>query len=182
VAAVVMLLVGTYHILYLALSKEGRLWVKDMLPKLRDIRDVIGNLAYYLGVKKEKPKIARFGYAEKAEYWAVVWGTIIMGLTGLMIWFKIAVFGFLPRWWIDIALSVHFYEAVLATLAIIVWHFYQVVFDPDVYPVNFAFIDGRVSEESYKEEHELAYEQMKKQTEEAETEAPTLEGETRDSV
>ena len=58
-------------------------------------------------------------------------------------------------------LAVHFYEAVLATLAILVWHFYQVIFDPDVYPVNFAFIDGRVSEESYKEEHELAYEQMK---------------------
>jgi len=168
VAAVVMLLVGTYHILYLALSKEGRLWVKDMLPKLKDVRDVVGNFAYYLGVKKEKPKIARFGYAEKAEYWAVVWGTMIMGLTGLMIWFKIGVFGFLPRWWIDIALSVHFYEAVLATLAIIVWHFYQVIFDPDVYPLNFALIDGRVSEESYKEEHELAYEEMKKQTEEEE--------------
>jgi hypothetical protein len=54
---------------------------------------------------------------------------------------------------------------VLATLAIIVWHFYQVIFDPDVYPVNFAFIDGRVSEEAYKEEHELAYEQSKKQAE-----------------
>jgi formate dehydrogenase gamma subunit len=168
VAAVVMLLVGTFHILYLALSKEGRLWVKDMLPKLKDVRDVFGNFAYYLGVKKEKPKIARFGYAEKAEYWAVVWGTLIMGLTGLMIWFKIGVFGFLPRWWIDIALSVHFYEAVLATLAIIVWHFYQVIFDPDVYPINFAFIDGRVSEELYKEEHELAYEEMKQQPEEAE--------------
>jgi hypothetical protein len=83
-----------------------------------------------------------------------------MGLTGLMIWFKISVFGFLARWWIDIALAIHFYEAVLATLAIIVWHFYHVIFDPDVYPVNFAFIDGRVSEELYREEHELAYEQM----------------------
>jgi formate dehydrogenase gamma subunit len=175
VAAVVMLLVGTYHVLYLALSKEGRLWVKDMLPKFKDVRDLIANFGYYLGVKNEKPKIARFGYAEKAEYWAVVWGTIIMGLTGLMIWYKIAVFGFLPRWWIDIALAVHFYEAVLATLAIIVWHFYQVIFDPDVYPINFAFIDGRVSEESYKEEHELAYEQMKEQKEEVETEAPTLD-------
>ena len=177
VAAVVMLLVGTYHVLYLALSKEGRLWVRDMLPKLKDVKDVIGNFGYYLGVKKEKPKIARFGYAEKAEYWAVVWGTIIMGLTGLMIWFKIGVFGFLPRWWVDIALAVHFYEAVLATLAIIVWHFYQVIFDPDVYPVNFAFIDGRVSEESYKEEHELAYEQMKEQAahEEVTTEEATLD-------
>src|SRR6266542_3891558 len=181
-AAVVMLLVGTYHVLYLALSKEGRLWVKDMLPKLKDVKDLIASFGYYLGVRNEKPRLARFGYAEKAEYWAVAWGTIIMGLTGLMIWFKIGVFGFLPRWWIEIALAIHFYEAVLATLAIVVWHFYHVIFDPDVYPVNFAFIDGRVSEESYKEEHELAYEQMKKQTEEAETEAPTLEGETRDTV
>lgn len=177
VAAIVMLVVGTYHVLYLALSKEGRLWVKDMLPKLKDVKDLIANFGYYLGVKNEKPKIARFGYAEKAEYWAVVWGTIIMGLTGLMIWFKIGVFGFLPRWWIDIALAVHFYEAVLATLAIIVWHFYQVIFDPDVYPVNFAFIDGRVSEDSYKEEHELAYEQMKEELAQADvkTEEPTLE-------
>ena len=165
VAAVVMLIVGTYHVLYLALSKEGRLWVRDMLPGWKDAKDVLGNFAYYLGLKNEKPKIARFGYAEKAEYWAVIWGTIIMGLTGLMIWFKIGVVGFLPRWWLDIALAVHFYEAVLATLAIIVWHFYQVIFDPDVYPVNFAFIDGRVSEESYKEEHELAYEQSQKQPE-----------------
>jgi formate dehydrogenase gamma subunit len=174
VAAVVMLLVGTYHVLYLALSKEGRLWVKDMLPKLKDVKDLVANFGYYLGVKNEKPKIARFGYAEKAEYWAVVWGTIIMGLTGLMIWSKISVFGFLPRWWINIALAIHFYEAVLATLAIIVWHFYQVIFDPDVYPINFAFIDGRVSEESYKEEHELAYEQLKQaEQEEVETEEVT---------
>lgn len=167
VAAVVMLLVGTYHLLYLTLTKEGRLWVKDMLPKWKDVKDLIGNLWYYLGAKTQKPRIARFGYAEKAEYWAVVWGTIIMGLTGLMIWFKLGLFSFLARWWIDIALSVHFYEAVLATLAIIVWHFYHVIFDPDVYPLNFAILDGRVSEELYKEEHELDYERMKQAENEA---------------
>src|SRR5262249_56272866 len=121
-----------------------------------------------------KPKIARFGYAEKAEYWAVIWGTFIMGLTGLMIWFKIGVFGFLARWWIDIALAIHFYEAVLATLAIIVWHFYHVIFDPDVYPVNFAFIDGRMSENLFKEEHELAFEQMnEKRTEDVASDVQT---------
>jgi formate dehydrogenase gamma subunit len=159
IAAVIMLLTGAYHVLYLALSSEGRQWVKDMLPRLKDVKDVVQNFAYYLGLNSSKPRIARFGYAEKAEYWAVVWGTIIMGLTGLMIWFKIGVFGFLPRWWIDIALAIHFYEAVLATLAIIVWHFYQVIFDPDVYPINWAFYDGRMSEELYREEHPLAYEQ-----------------------
>ncbi len=156
-AAIVMLIAGVYHIGYLAFSKDGRRWVKDMWPRIKDAKDLLENFAFYLGVSRRKPKIARFGYAEKAEYWAVIWGTFIMGLTGLMIWFKIGLFGFLARWWIDIALSVHFYEAVLATLAIIVWHFYHVIFDPDVYPVNFALIDGRVSEELYKEEHELDY-------------------------
>ena len=170
-AAVVMLVMGTYHILYLALTKEGRLWVIDMLPRFKDVKDLLGNLSYYVGLTKDKPKIARFGYAEKAEYWAVVWGTVIMGLTGLMLWFKIDVFSFLPRWWIEIALAVHYYEAILATLAIIVWHFYQVIFDPDVYPINFAFIDGRVSEEAFKEEHEQAYEDMLKADEDATAQA-----------
>lgn len=174
-AAVVMIAVGIYHVLYLAFTNEGRRWVRDMLPKVKDVKDLIGNLCYYLGARTQKPKIARFGYAEKAEYWAVVWGTIIMGLTGLLIWFKIGLFGFLPRWSIDIALAVHFYEAVLATLAIIVWHFYHVIFDPDVYPLNFALVDGRVSEELYKEEHELDYEEMQRtQTTEA---APDEDGE-----
>src|SRR5688572_20415460 len=160
VAAVIMLVVGVYHLAYLGISKEGRLWLKDMAPRGKDFKDVLGNFRYYLGASRVKPKIARFGYAEKAEYWAVVWGTIIMGLTGLMIWFKLGIFGFLPRWAIDIALAIHFYEAVLATLAIIVWHFYHVIFDPDVYPVNWALVDGRVSEEFYKEEHELDYERL----------------------
>ena len=179
IAAVVMLATGTYHVLYLALTAEGRQWVRDMVPKPKDVRDVVQNFLYYLGIQKLRPKIARFGYAEKAEYWAVVWGTIIMGLTGLMIWFKISVFSFLARWWVDIALAIHFYEAVLATLAILVWHFYQVIFDPDVYPINFAFLDGRVSEESYKEEHELAYEQLQKETEEAKARAEEATSEER---
>ena len=161
IAAVVMLVVGVYHLVYLGATQEGRLWLKDMMPKRKDITDVFQNFAYYLGISKVKPKIGRFGYAEKAEYWAVLWGTFIMGLTGLMIWFKLGVFSVLPRWWVDIALAIHFYEAVLATLAIIVWHFYHVIFDPDVYPINWAFVDGKVSEESYREEHELDYERVK---------------------
>jgi formate dehydrogenase gamma subunit len=160
-AGVVMLVVGVYHLVYLSATKEGRSWVKDMAPRMKDVTDVVQNFSYYLGISKVKPKIARFGYAEKAEYWAVIWGTIIMGLTGLMIWFKLGVFSIVPRWWIDIAIAVHFYEAVLATLAIIVWHFYHVIFDPDVYPISWAFVDGKVSEELYREEHELDYERIK---------------------
>ncbi len=170
VAAVLMIAVGVYHLFYLAAAREGRRWVSDIWPRWKDVLDVWQNVLYYAGLRRARPKFARFGYAEKAEYWAVIWGTIVMGLTGLMIWFKMGAFGSLPRWWIDIAIAVHFYEAVLATLAILVWHFYHVIFDPDAYPVNFAFYDGRVSEELYKEEHELAYEQLREEAAEAEAE------------
>jgi len=172
-AAVVMLIVGIYHLVYLGVTKDGRRWIIDMAPKRKDVTDVFQNFAYYLGFAKVKAKIGRFGYAEKAEYWAVIWGTLIMGLTGLMIWFKLGLFSFLPRWWVDIALAIHFYEAVLATLAIIVWHFYQVIFDPDVYPINWAFVDGNVSEELYREEHELDYERIKAEQAQEEAEPPT---------
>ena len=89
------------------------------------------------------------------EYWAVVWGTIIMGVSGLMIWFKMDVTAFLPRWMVDVAVTIHFYEAMLACLAIVVWHFYHVMFDPDVYPLNTAFWNGRVPEDWQKHEHPL---------------------------
>ncbi|MBV9610467.1 MAG: hypothetical protein JO187_12980, partial [Acidobacteria bacterium] len=112
-------------------------------------------LAYYLGFSPRKPAFGRFTYGEKAEYWALVWGWFIMGLTGSMAWFKIGVGHWLPRWSVDVALSIHFYEAVLATLAIVVWHFYGVMFDPDVYPINWAFWDGKMSRKLYEEEHPL---------------------------
>ena len=96
-----------------------------------------------------------------------------MGLTGLMVWFKVEMFGFLPRWAIDVALAIHWYEAILATLAILVWHVYNVVFDPGAYPLNWALIDGRVSEEFYKEEHELDYERMKESEAGSDKQEPT---------
>ena len=89
------------------------------------------------------------------EYWAVVWGTIIMGATGLVLWFKIQVTHFLPGWAVDVATTIHYYEAVLACLAIVVWHFYHVIFDPDVYPLNRAVVDGGVSRQWLEEEHPL---------------------------
>jgi hypothetical protein len=78
-----------------------------------------------------------------------------MGITGLMIWFKIPVTQWIPRWAVDVALTIHYYEAVLACLAIVVWHFYHVIFDPDVYPINPACWDGRVSRHWMEEEHPL---------------------------
>jgi formate dehydrogenase gamma subunit len=155
VAGVVLLAAGAYHIYYLLRKREGRQLVIDLMPRAKDLTDLAQAGKYLTGVSDQKPRIGRFGYAEKMEYWAVVWGTIIMGVTGLMIWFKMDVTKFMPRWVVDVALTIHYYEAILACLAIIVWHFYHVMFDPDVYPVNWAFWNGRVSKHWHEEEHPL---------------------------
>ncbi len=155
IAGVVMLLTGAYHLGYVAACREGRRFVKDMMPGFRDARDAAANSRFLAGLGGPKPRFGRFGYAEKMEYWAVVWGTVIMGTTGLMIWFKMDVTRFLPRWVVDVATTIHYYEAILACLAILVWHFYHVIFDPDVYPLNRAALDGRVSRHWLEEEHPL---------------------------
>lgn len=155
IAGVVLLLVGLYHIIYILTTRDGRKLVRDLFPVKKDLADVLGSARYLSGMSEEKPKIGRFGYAEKMEYWAVVWGTIIMGVTGLMVWFKMDVTHFVPRWAVDVALTIHYYEAILACLAIVVWHFYHVIFDPDVYPLNLACLNGKVSHHWQEEEHPL---------------------------
>ena len=155
IAGVVLIAAGIYHVFYLARAHEGRRLLRDIAPQPKDAVDLWGAMRYYLGLSEEKPKFGRFNYAEKAEYWALVWGTALMGLTGIMIWAKVWVGNLLARWWVDVATAVHFYEAILATLAILVWHFYQVIFDPDVYPMNMAWWDGKMPAEQYKHEHEL---------------------------
>lgn len=155
IAGIVLLVVGAYHLYYILVKKEGRRLVKDLMPVTKDAKDVGDNVKYLAGLSPEKARIGRFGYAEKMEYWAVVWGTVIMGVTGLMIWFKIHVTAFLPRWAVDVATTIHYYEAILACLAIVVWHFYHVIFDPDVYPMNWAAWSGKVSRHWQEEEHPL---------------------------
>jgi cytochrome b subunit of formate dehydrogenase len=155
IAGVVLISVGAYHLFYVALTRDGRRLLLDFLPAPKDATDAWGTMLYYLGLRSEKPEFRRFNYAEKAEYWALVWGLIVMAGSGVMLWAKISVGHLLARWWLDVATAIHFYEAVLATLAIIVWHFYQVFFDPDIYPMNWAWWDGKMSFEHYREEHGL---------------------------
>ena len=155
IAAVVLIAVSIYHIFDSALSRDGRRLVRDLFPTLDDARGAFQNLCYYLGLSSRKPEFARFNYAEKAEYWALVWGMFVMAGTGLMLWAKVVVGNHLPRWWLDVATAIHFYEAILATLAILVWHFYQVFFDPDVYPMNWAWWDGKMTLHHYRDEHGL---------------------------
>jgi len=150
-AGLVMIILGIYHMGYMTLTKEGRQGLRDLWFRFSDARDLTDVL------RNRKAQFGRFSYAEKAEYWAGLWGTVVMAITGLIIWYFVEVATWFPRWWIDIATTIHFYEAILATLAIVVWHFYHVIFDPDTYPMNWAWFDGKMSEHQFKEEHPKAH-------------------------
>jgi len=109
--------------------------------------------------------IQRFNYVEKAEYWALVWGTALMIATGLMLWFDNWFIQFLPKGVLDVALVIHFWEAWLASLAIFVWHLYSVIFHPHVYPMNPSWITGQMPEDMYEREHPGHLEEARRETE-----------------
>jgi cytochrome b subunit of formate dehydrogenase len=152
VLAVVFVILSGYHVYYLFGTARGREQLKALMVRWRDFSDPIQTVAYNLGIRKEKPKYARYSYIEKAEYWALVWGSVVMILTGFLLTFENISLQFFPKWVFDVARTIHYYEAVLAVLAIIVWHFYFIIFDPLQYPLNLAMTTGKVSEEEHRED------------------------------
>ena len=161
VAGVVMLVLAAWHVCYLLFTTPGRSLLRDLLPKWRDFTDPGKVLRYNLGLSQKRVLFPRFSYIEKMEYWAMVWGTILMGVTGIILWFDNVSMGYITKLGFDVARTVHFYEAILATLAIIVWHFYWVVYNPEVYPMNLSWLTGRMSELEMMEEHPLQLAEMK---------------------
>jgi len=154
---------GGYHLLYLAFTARGRQIVIDMIPTWKDAQDLWETLKNNLFINRPAKviKMGRFNFREKFEYFGLIWGTIVMTVTGFILWFKEEWLLFFPMWTFDVARAIHFYEAVLATLTIIVWHFYSVIFNPDVYPMNWAWINGHLTEHEMELEHGLELEKIK---------------------
>ncbi len=159
-AALVMVLACLWHLAYLP-TRRGRAHLLAMLPRYQDVKEAILNLGYLLGLRAEPPGFDRFSYIEKAEYWALIWGSVVMAATGFMLWFENLTLRFLAKWLLDLATLVHYYEAWLATLAIVVWHFYYVIFNPDVYPMNWTWLTGKISDEMLRHEHPREYERLR---------------------
>jgi formate dehydrogenase gamma subunit len=154
VAAAIFLIEVVYHLIVLGYKLYIQRVEASMLPGVKDIRDVIQFVGYNLGLTKDHPKMGRFNFAEKAEYWAMIWGAFAMGLTGLMLWNPISTANILPGEFIPAAKAAHGLEAVLAVLAIILWHFYNV----HIKMWNWAMFNGTLSEKEMEEEHALELE------------------------
>ncbi len=144
-----MMVVSIFHVL----SLLYKVWVLrvpwTMMPVIEDIKHVYEDVMYYLGRRKRKAYYGRYNYAEKAEYLAVVWGTVIMGITGFMMWNPIATTRFLPGQFIPAAKVAHGMEAVLAVLAIVLWHFYHV----HIRHLNKSIFTGKLNEIEMEHEH-----------------------------
>jgi hypothetical protein len=156
IAGVVLIAAGFYHLVYLLFTVEGRKDLRALLPKFRDAREAVETVSYNLGFRRELPLYKKFNYVEKIEYWALVWGTVVMGITGVLLWAHNYVLRYLSNSWLDVITAIHYYEAILATLAIVIWHFYAVIFDPEVYPLKWTLVSGRAPEHEVREEEEPA--------------------------
>jgi cytochrome b subunit of formate dehydrogenase len=153
-AAIVFVVSCAWHVFYLR-TREGRRFFRDMLPRPADFVHLAGVVRYNLGRSSERPRFPRFSYVEKAEYWALLWGALVMFVTGLCLWFDNALVHWVPKGFVEVMLVIHFYEAVLAALAIAVWHLYSTVFSPSVYPGNPAWITGTMPAAMHEHEHGL---------------------------
>jgi len=150
-AAIVLMLGTIWHLMvfgYLSYVRRTRL---SMLPSLQDVKDGWQALMYNIGLAKSFPQMGRYTFEEKMEYWAFVWGTAVMVVTGFMMWNPLATVKFLPGEAIPAAKAAHGGEAVLAVLAIIIWHMYGV----HIKSSNKSMFTGKMSEQDMLHEHPL---------------------------
>lgn len=164
-AGVTMILDFAWHVAYLIfLFVGGRLSFHKnttIIPLPKDILDVMKNFAYFLGLSRKKPKFGKFSYAQKFDYWAVFWGMFIIGLSGLALAFPIVATLFIPEaasgWIWQMFGLLHSDEALLAIIFILFWHFYNEHLKPEVFPMSWVWVTGRITKDEMKHHHPLEY-------------------------
>lgn len=164
-AALLMIADGVVHLAYLALLlARSRFDVREawpMLPNWKDARDWWETTRYYFRLRGDLPAYDRFNFREKFDYFAVFWGLPVMMASGLVLWFPVFFGNLLPDLAIPMAYIAHSDEAILAISAIVVWHFYNVHYNPDKFPMSWVWLTGRISEREIRREHPLEYERLR---------------------
>jgi len=155
VSAVLFILTSAWHVIFLT-TLRGREFLRDIWPQKKDFLQFVDMILFNLGLRNTRPRFGRFSYVEKAEYWALVWGAAVMIVTGLLLWFDNLAAQWFPKGMLDVMLVIHYYEAWLATLSILIWHMYSTVFNPAVYPMNPSWLTGRMPQWMYRHEHQEA--------------------------
>lgn len=144
------------------LGKKGPIYGPDtILFKVKDAKDLYGHFKYALG-KGPEPRFEKFTYLEKFDWFAVGWGLIIIGVTGILLWFKES-FQFLPGQTLNVAIILHSEEALLALGFLLIVHFYGAHFKPGSFPFNPAMFKGTETEEIFKHERAAEWERLNRE-------------------
>ena len=178
ICAFVMIVVFVSHVV-LVFSKAiagGRLmqilWGPDsMVPQLQDGIDIWRNFMWFIG-RGPRPQFDRWTYWEKFDYWAVFWGMMIIGGSGLLLWFPVFFSKLLPGWMFNIAALVHGEEALLAVGFIFTFHFFNGHVRPAKFPMDTVIFTGRISEHEMKDERAVQFERFAREGRLAADEAP----------
>ena len=149
ISAIVLMLASLVHILDVLYKVMVLRTPLDMLPFVSDLKQLFTDISYFLGLRKHRAYYGRYSYIEKAEYLALVWGTVLMAITGFMMWNPILTTRLLPGEAVPAAKTAHGAEAILAVLAIFVWHFYHV----HLRHLNKSMFTGKLSREEMEHEH-----------------------------
>ncbi len=171
IAGVTLIGVGLFQVVYIIVSPHGNRDFHKIIPNPQDAKDALNLFLCNLGLRDVRPRFGKFNFIEKFEYWALAWGIFIMAVTGLMLWFQEAAIALVPIWFLDIVRIVHGFEAILAFLAIIIWHMYNVHLNPEVFPMSKVWLNGKISKKELVEHHPLEYEAiLRERREKRETE------------
>lgn len=168
IGGTILIFVSFYHLIYVIIHPEGRRNFVALIPRFRDFKELIQNLAWFLGLRTNPPAFGRFTYYEKFDYWAVFWGVVIMACTGIAMWFPGIIRNFLNSEafiFFNSFKEAHAHEAILAVTVLLFWHMYNVHLRPGVFPGSRAWIDGMISAEEMKIDHPAEYESLLKEEE-----------------
>ena len=159
-AALTLLGVSAFHVIFCLYSPRGNRDLREMLPAFDDFKNIFRMVGYNLGRTEIPPRFGRFNFIEKFEYYAVAWGSVIMLATGFCLWFPVEATVLFPRWVLDIIRVIHGFEAILAFLAIIIWHMYNVHLNPEVFPMSRVWLNGRMELEMLRRHHPLEFDRL----------------------
>ncbi len=129
----------------------------SILFNRRDLTEVVQSLRWFFGLGP-RPRYGRYTYWEKFDYFAVFWGILVIGSTGLVLWLPELFTRLLPGWSVNVATIVHSDEALLAVGFIFTIHFFNTHFRPDKFPMDPVIFTGRITLDELRHDKPEEYE------------------------
>jgi cytochrome b subunit of formate dehydrogenase len=161
-AAVILMGVYGYHGVYILFTERGHAQFMHMRPRAQDVRDGLQMVRVNLGQSVERPAFDRFDYRQKFQYWAFAIAGATMVLSGLALWFATEAMAVMPKWMFDLLAILHGRESILIFLLLFVWHLYDVHLRPEVFPMDWSWITGRIGPSDLKTRHRAEYERLRR--------------------